>query len=282
MSANRLESAVVEAPISHDPVAFIDFFNTRATSRDFRFGESSFNGSSIFDESAQAAWVSQMLQRVERKSRDSLYRFAGKRLADVVISFIWMSLMIPIFVLIATAIKLDSPGPVFVRQRRLGRFGKVITVFQFRTMHASDIKLAMFGSIGTGKRVPPGPPPDNYAAYLRRFDSDPRISRVGKFIRRFSLDTLPMMFNVFRGDLSLVGPIAQPYIATHSSAPLRGVILQARPGLTGPAHLKRINGAQASTLQRIEVDYVLNVSLWRDLKIFARTCVAVFVSYNAI
>lgn len=174
---------------------------------------------------------------------------------------------LPLFPLIALAIKLDSPGPVMFRQWRSGRNQAPFEVFKFRTMAVR--------------------PADDEGQQAKA--KDPRVTRVGWVLRRSSLDELPQLFNVLKGDMSLVGP--RPHLVEHDQQfasivdtyPHRH---QVKPGLTG---LAQVSGYRGETRTRdsvegrvaADLEYVRNWSMWLDLKIIARTFVAVTSGRNA-
>jgi undecaprenyl phosphate N,N'-diacetylbacillosamine 1-phosphate transferase len=174
--------------------------------------------------------------------------FALKRLADVVVSATFLILSAPLMLICGAIIKLDSRGPVFFRQERLGRHGKLFRVFKFRTM-VSDAEKS-----GTLTHA-----------------SDPRITAVGKVFRKFRMDEWPQLINVLRGDMSLVGPRPLVPLYAHTWTEEERRRLDLRPGMTG---WQQINGAATNTWEeRIVLDlwYIEHWSLWLDLKIFLRT-----------
>jgi len=163
-------------------------------------------------------------------------------------------LCFPFFFLIALAIKLDTSGDVFFVQERIGYLGKPFRVWKFRTMVQNADKL------GDDKT----------------FSKDPRITKVGKFLREWTLDELPQFWNVFKGEMSLVGP--RPTLAYQEEAytPRQKRRLLVKPGLTGLAQISGRN--LLSWSQRIELDlqYIENFSLWLDFKILLKTIAVVF------
>jgi len=177
-------------------------------------------------------------------------------------------LLAPLMGLIAIAIKLDSPGPVIYRQRRHGWDGQVIEVMKFRSMFHSE----------------PSPGPERQAVR-----NDPRVSTVGRVLRRFSLDELPQFFNVLRGDMSVVGPRPHPVAMNENYVGQVDAYMQrhrVKPGLTGWAQVHGLRGA-TDTLEkirkRVEYDlyYIEHWSLWLDVKIILRTLVSVWSGRNA-
>jgi len=190
-----------------------------------------------------------------------------KRLFDLVAAFTVLILLFPLLVLIAIAIKLDSPGPVFFRGQRVGRDGHLFRIYKFRTM---TLDAAQRG-------------PGITAA------GDPRITRIGRTLRQLKLDELAQLVNVVRGEMSLVGPRPEDprYVALYTPEQRR--VLSIRPGITSLASLrfhheeKVLQGEDwertyredvLPTKLQIELDYLEHRSVWRDLGIIAQTVLA--------
>ena len=194
-------------------------------------------------------------------------RLDGKRLLDLLMGTLLLLIAMPVMVLVAVAVALESRGPVLFCQKRTGRNGKTFPLFKFRSMRVveknADIRQAVAGDV--------------------------RITRVGRIIRKLSLDELPQLFNVIVGQMSLVGP--RPHAVVHDEyygAAIPAYVLrqQVKPGITGWA---QVNGSRGPTPtiesmeQRVELDawYVANHSVSLDLKILAKTLVAVLSTRNA-
>jgi undecaprenyl phosphate N,N'-diacetylbacillosamine 1-phosphate transferase len=173
-----------------------------------------------------------------------------KRLLDIMVSMAALVILLPLLVVIALAIKIDNPGPVFFRQERAGYRGQPFKIFKFRTMIVGAEKK------GAGVFVE---------------DNDPRITMVGNLLRKISLDELPQLINIFKGEMSLVGPRPTlPYQVENYDQRQRGR-LEVKPGITGWA---QVNGRSSLTWpERIELDlwYIENQSLWLDLKVLFKT-----------
>jgi putative colanic acid biosysnthesis UDP-glucose lipid carrier transferase len=195
-------------------------------------------------------------------------RISVKRLLDVILSLAAFFIFLPVLAIILAAVVLDSRGPAFFRQRRVGRHGKVFDIYKFRSMHVLE----------DGDQV------------VQACAGDARITRVGKFLRITSLDELPQLLNVLAGDMSLVGP--RPHAVAHDeyySARIANYRLRhlVKPGITGWA---QVNGARGGTPRlsdmqtRIDLDvhYVERESLWLDLRILARTPFEVARRRNAV
>ncbi len=168
----------------------------------------------------------------------------AKRLFDVLGAAAALLLLSPLLLVIALLIRLDSPGPVFFRQERVGRFGRPFRIFKFRTMQADGAGLPL--TVG----------------------ADPRITRAGSWLRRHKLDELPQLIDVLRGTMSLVGPRPEVprYVALYPSA-LRDRALAVRPGLTDPASLHFIDEAAqlaaATDPEREYIEVILPAKLQR-------------------
>jgi exopolysaccharide biosynthesis polyprenyl glycosylphosphotransferase len=189
-----------------------------------------------------------------------------KRIVDLVGSGLGLLLISPLLALIALAIKVDSRGPVFFAQERVGRGGRTFRMMKFRTMRvgadAEKAKLAHLNTSGDAR--------------LFKIPNDPRVTRVGTVLRKWSLDELPQLFNVLRGDMSIVGP--RPFfesdLATYRDHHFGR--LGARPGITG---LWQVSGRSSITdfeeVVRLDCEYIHRWSLWLDIEILLRTLPAV-------
>jgi len=176
-----------------------------------------------------------------------------KRTFDYCVSAFLLIVLAPLFAIIAIAIKLDSEGPVFFVQERLGKDGKVFRLYKFRTMiHGSE-------KSGSG---------------LHTYADDPRITRVGKILRRTSLDELPQLINVLKGEMSIIGPRPpvpyhpKPYECYTEEERLRFSVL---PGITGYAQVMGRNELTWDERIALDVEYVRNFSIWLDAKILLMT-----------
>jgi lipopolysaccharide/colanic/teichoic acid biosynthesis glycosyltransferase len=184
-----------------------------------------------------------------------------KRLFDLVFITIMGIPTIPLILLIMLLIKLDSPGPIFFVQKRPGYKGRPFSIYKFRTMY-----------IDAERRL------SEMSPHLRRefemhgkIKDDPRVTRVGLWLRKFSLDELPQLWNVLWGEMSLVGPRAYLMSQLSQVGSYKNIISQALPGMTG---IWQVSGRSELTFEeRLEMDsyYVKNWSIWLDLYIIART-----------
>lgn len=176
----------------------------------------------------------------------------AKRLLDMWVTLGVLALTWPVLALIAAAIRLDTPGPVIFKQRRLGENGRPFWMYKFRTMVADAEQRAPEG--GRDKR-----------------GDDPRITRVGRWLRRSSLDELPQLFNILKGEMSLVGPRPEVLKLTHDYEPWQRQRLAVPPGLTG---WWQVNGRSDLPLHmntHMDLYYIQNYSLWLDLVILWKT-----------
>jgi exopolysaccharide biosynthesis polyprenyl glycosylphosphotransferase len=183
-----------------------------------------------------------------------------KRACDLLVGGLGLLAVAPLFVMIAVAIRLDSRGPVFFRQVRIGRDGHAFRIFKFRTMvpdaEARKAELQQRNEVGGG---------------LFKMEHDPRITRIGRMLRRTSLDELPQLLNVMKGEMSLVGP--RPLVvdedARVQSWDRRRLHLT--PGMTG--HWQILGSARVPLQEMVQIDYryVTSWSLWNDVKLLLRT-----------
>jgi lipopolysaccharide/colanic/teichoic acid biosynthesis glycosyltransferase len=186
-----------------------------------------------------------------------------KRIFDLIFSIIFIIIMLPMLFLIAILIKIDSPGPILYRNLRVGLNGKTLKLYKFRTMRLDA------SEIGTEA--------------IWKLRNDPRITRVGRFLRVTALDEVPSIFNILKGDLSFVGPRpANPYEVEHYSETQKQR-LRIRPGLTGYWQvLGRENKLfNIEEMVKMDIEYGEKQSLWFDLKILWKTVSIVFYGRGA-
>lgn len=190
-----------------------------------------------------------------------------KRIFDLVVSLVAVIVLSPILLVIALAIRLEDRGPILYKAQRVGRGGKPITVYKFRSMrmHADRLEDMLT--------------PEELEEYKKNFklEHDPRITKVGAFLRKTSLDELPQLFNILSGTLSLVGPRPVLQEETELYGNKRELLLSCKPGLTG---LWQARGRSNVTYedgrrQALELQYVSQRSLWLDIKILFWTVGAV-------
>jgi exopolysaccharide biosynthesis polyprenyl glycosylphosphotransferase len=189
---------------------------------------------------------------------------ALKRGFDIVISCAALVVLAPLFAVLALAIKLDDGGPVFFRQRRAGRKGKPFTIVKFRSM-----------DVDAEERLPGLVDLDALPDPMFKLRPDPRITRVGRFLRRFSLDELPQLTNVLKGEMSLVGPRPEEVPVTDRYQAEHRFRLAVKPGVTGPMQVFGRGELSFEERLAVEIDYVENISITRDLWLLAQTLPAV-------
>jgi lipopolysaccharide/colanic/teichoic acid biosynthesis glycosyltransferase len=172
-----------------------------------------------------------------------------KRFSDIVISVISLIITLPIFILSAIAIKVESKGPVFFIQKRSGLNGKAFDMLKFRGMIDNALK---------------------YGPELTQ-QNDPRITKIGRFLRRTSIDELPQLINVLKGEMSIIGPRPEILSITSKYSEEHKEVFKYIPGITG---YSQINGRQMLTPQQrteMEIDYYNNETFWSDIKIVYKT-----------
>ena len=188
-----------------------------------------------------------------------------KRSFDLAFALLGLTVAMPLLCLIAMWIKIGSPGPVFYRGERVGRFGKPFRIYKFRTMVADAEKI---GGSST-------------------MDDDPRTTKVGSFLRRHKLDELPQLFNILNGEMSFVGPRPQVLWAVKCYSEEESVLLSVRPGVTDPASIKFHNEGEIlrgssdpdktyyekihPEKVQLSLDYIQNWSILGDIKIIFQT-----------
>jgi exopolysaccharide biosynthesis polyprenyl glycosylphosphotransferase len=198
---------------------------------------------------------------------------AAKRLTDIVISFVGLAASLPILLLAAVAVKIDSPGSVIFQQERAGKGGKSFRIFKLRTMVVNAETLR--------PSVPVTSEGENELFFKVRRDS--RITRVGAFLRRTSIDELPQLFNILKGDMSLVGPRPLPYADTLRAWDEQAANrLRVRPGLTGMWQVSGRSSMSGDDAVRLDLYYVDNWSLWVDVAVLLRTIPAVLGGRGAM
>jgi exopolysaccharide biosynthesis polyprenyl glycosylphosphotransferase len=190
-----------------------------------------------------------------------------KRLTDLLVGGIVLLVASPFMFLIAVAVKFSDGGPVFFRQTRLSRFDSPVRIFKFRTHNREYSGLDPEAAFRKMDR------PDllkEYREHGDRLPRDPRVTRVGRFLRRTSLDELPQLLNVVRGDISLVGPRALvPYEL--EKAEQRNTILSVKSGMTGLAQISGVSDLSFTERRKLDLFYVQNWSFWGDLVILVKT-----------
>lgn len=224
---------------------------------------------SFIDDGPAVAELESLLDGLVDRQPWSLARRAVKRSLDVLVSALMLLALLPVLAVVALAIKVDSPGPVFYRQKRCGRSNRCFDIFKFRSMRTdADALLADL----RGQNESDG--------LLFKMKNDPRVTRVGKWIRRYSLDELPQLINVLTGDMSLVGP--RPLPIKPEEFDLDDIGRHAvRPGLT--CHWQVSGRSKLSYKQMVAMDlaYIHDSSIWTDLHLLVRTVPVVLTGSGA-
>jgi lipopolysaccharide/colanic/teichoic acid biosynthesis glycosyltransferase len=207
--------------------------------------------------------------RVVEGAAGSTWTAAACRTLDILVSAILLILLAPVFAAIALAIRLDSPGRVLFRQKRLGLELVDFTINKFRTM-GKDVSHETHRAFVLGL-IAGEEPEDEDGERFFKMAQDDRVTRVGRFLRRSSLDELPQLWNVLRGEMSLVGPRPPIDYEVDHYKPHWFERFAVKPGLTG---LWQVSGRSELTLEEmiaLDVDYVRRRSLWLNLKILVLT-----------
>lgn len=209
--------------------------------------------------------VKESAEQIREKIRFNMY-LTVKRILDVFLSILGLIIFSPLFIIISIIVKIDSKGPIFFAHERIGKDGKTIKIYKFRTMceNADEMKNAF-----TEKQK------QEFEKSFKLND-DPRITKVGKFLRKSSLDELPQLVNILKGEMSLIGPrpIVEEELKKYGNQSSK--FLRATPGLTG---LWQTKGRSKTTYEKrmeMELYYVDNRSLQLDAKIFFRTFKSLF------
>jgi len=206
-----------------------------------------------------------------------------KRVMDIVGSALALMFLLPVFVTIAAAVKATSKGPIFFRQRRIGQYGKSFVFLKFRSMQVNNdaaIHKAYVQKLIAGKAEKQ--PSNENGDGVYKLTHDPRITRIGAFLRRTSLDELPQFVNVLKGEMSLVGPRPPvPYEVEAYDIWHRGRLLEAKPGITGLWQVSGRSQVKFDDMVRLDLRYARTWSPWTDVKILWRTPGAVVLGSGA-
>jgi undecaprenyl phosphate N,N'-diacetylbacillosamine 1-phosphate transferase len=191
-----------------------------------------------------------------------MYKRFFKRFFDIIFAVISLSILSLFFIVVAPLIKLSDGGPIFYNANRIGKNGKLFKMYKFRSMkvHAPDIRLPD-GSTYNG-------------------EDDPRVTKVGRFLRKTSIDELPQLLNILIGDMSLIGPRPDPPDWLNRYSEEVKIFLTVRPGITGYSQAYFRNSVDGEEKMKNDVYYALNCSLLLDVKIFFKTIVSVLRREN--
>jgi lipopolysaccharide/colanic/teichoic acid biosynthesis glycosyltransferase len=195
----------------------------------------------------------------------------AKKTIDLVLGSIGFLLSLPLWAIIALAIKLNSRGPIFFRQKRSGYYGKVFTMLKFRSMVADAEdqyqELAHLNEESTGLII--------------KIPDDPRVTSVGKVLRKFSLDEIPQFLNVIKGNMSLIGPRPPSPSEYERYNNLQRRRLEAKPGLTGLWQVSGRKDTDFDFMVKKDIEYIEHQSLGLDLRILLKTIPVVFIGRGA-
>lgn len=220
-----------------------------------------------------------------RNDKSSKVYSITKRVMDVVGSLLLLILVSPILLAAALAVKLSSKGPILYRQQRVGQYGKPFTFLKFRSMYVDNDssvhrKYVMQLIAGQAQRHATGDEGDAVGVF--KLTKDRRVTKVGSLLRRTSMDELPQLINVLRGEMSLVGPRpAIPYEVAAYETWHRRRLLEVKPGITGLWQVEGRGRVPFDEMVRLDLRYAREWSPWLDLKILLRTPHAVFIGDGA-
>ncbi len=200
----------------------------------------------------------------------ALFRLT-KRLLDLLISTVGLILTSWIMLLTAIAIKVEDHGPAIYRQKRVGLYGKPFTIYKFRSMYVDADKRDATLAAESGKEH----------GVLFKLKDDPRNTKVGKFIRKTSIDELPQLWNVFKGDMSIVGPRPQQKYEVDQYGTLYATRLLVKPGITGLWQVSGRSNLGPEESEYLDVSYVENWSLTGDFVIMVKTVKTIFTGDGA-
>lgn len=200
---------------------------------------------------------------------NSRYKFI-KRLIDIIISSLGLIILFPILLIVGIIIKLESKGPVFFSQKRVGLNGKEFNMFKFRSMvvNAEELKQKL-----ESKNEMSGP--------MFKMKDDPRVTKIGKFIRKTSIDELPQLLNVLKGEMSLVGPRPSLPNEVKEFEDWMMKRLEVKPGLTCYWQVMGRNNIDFEEWMKLDIKYVNDRSIWIDIKLIFRTVFVLFGDKNA-
>ncbi|MDI9217008.1 MULTISPECIES: sugar transferase [Clostridium] len=216
--------------------------------------------------------TSKQTVQVVYKEKERIVYSLIKRLADIVLSLLGLVILSPVFLIVAIVIRIDSKGKIIFGHKRIGKNMKEINVYKFRTMYENANEI--FNNFTEEQKQ------EYYINF--KLDNDPRITKVGDFLRRTSLDELPQLINIIKGDMSIVGPrpIVKKEIPKYGE--YAETVFSVLPGLTG---YWQANGRSDTTYEeRVQMDmhYIQNRSLLMDIKIIFKTFVSVIKKEGAI
>lgn len=201
--------------------------------------------------------------------RRPVYHFV-KRLSDIIVSFLGLIILAPIFLIVGIVIKMDSKGSVFYSQKRVGKSGRHFAMYKFRSMcRDADQKLIELSHLNEKD----GP--------IFKISNDPRVTKVGKFIRMSSIDELPQLINILRGDMTIVGPRPPLISEAVQYTPYQAQRLSVKPGLTCYWQISGRSDLSFQEWVELDLKYIKEQGLHTDLKIIVKTVPAVLSGIGA-
>ena len=215
--------------------------------------------------------VSKMELIKTKESTEKKIYIKVKRILDCILATIALIILSPIYLIIAIAVKIDSKGPIFFGHTRINKNGKIIKIYKYRTMVTNAEELIKQFT------------PEQMKEYKENFklENDPRITKVGKFLRKTSLDELPQLLNIIQGDLALIGPRPVVKKELEKYGKNAGKFLSVTPGLTGNWAASGRSNTTYEERMKMELWYVDNISFITDVKIFFKTIIAVIKKEGA-
>jgi lipopolysaccharide/colanic/teichoic acid biosynthesis glycosyltransferase len=201
---------------------------------------------------------------------DQYYQRA-KRVLDVIFTLLILLPLCLVMAIVAMMIRMDSKGPIFFRQRRVGQHGIEFEMLKFRSMYVDSddsIHREAITSYMNGQKLNGS---SDTMALQYKLPDDPRVTRVGRFIRKTSIDELPQFFNVLRGEMTLVGPRPPLLYEVELYTPHDMLRLAGKPGLTGPWQVYGRSQVPFQDMVEMDIDYLQRQSIWEDLKLIALT-----------
>lgn len=209
-------------------------------------------------------------KEIEKSLKEKKLQFAVKRIFDILASGILLILLSPLLIILVIWIKLDSEGEAVFKQTRVGTRGRPFTIYKFRTMIKNADKLF-------NREINK----ENLGSFVFQDKDDPRITKSGRFLRKTSLDELPQLINILKGDMSLIGPRPEiPAIADLYSENEK-IRLLVKPGVSGLAQVNGRGDLELSKTIAYDIGYVKEFSLWMDFKILLKTIKVVFLGDGA-
>jgi exopolysaccharide production protein ExoY len=233
----------------------------------------------LYAPGGSAAWNGtdweQISLAIHRLSTNGVHYRLVKRLLDILIVFSFLPCLLPLFLIVAAIVRLSSPGPILYRQRRIGRFGREFNLWKFRSMYVNGDEILR-------NYLQVNPEAAREWTQSRKLKIDPRVTRLGRLLRRTSLDELPQFLNILAGSMSLVGP--RPIVSAEKAQYRDAYFFyaSAKPGLTG---LWQVSGRSNLTYhQRVALDeeYIRSWNLALDMQILWRTAGVVWDSHGAV